>query len=148
MQGWWDVERTLREMDVFRRRVDALTEAFEGGRRDGAVGLGWGGLPEAHWADKGENYTLTAEVPGLSAADIDLQVTAQGVTLSGARQPQAPEGFAAYREERRAWRFSRNFGVPARIDPERVTAEVRDGVLTVVLPKASESMPRRINIQA
>ena len=59
-----------------------------------------------------------------------------------------PEGYRPHRQERQAYQATRSFALPCRVDPERVRAELKDGVLTVRLAKAAESQPRRVQIAA
>lgn len=142
-----DFERTLREMDAFRRQMDALFDTLDTGW---SRGPGWSAnataFPAASLYDQGSELVLSADVPGVAPDAIDLQVTARGLTVSGERKVEAPQGYKVHRQERTSYRFSRSFQLPVKVDADRVTAEVRNGVLTVRLPKAAEVQPRRITI--
>jgi hypothetical protein len=63
-------------------------------------------------------------------------------------QVKAPEGYSAHRQERPAVRFSRSFALPCRVNPEKATAAVKNGILTVTLEKAADAMPRQIAVKA
>jgi HSP20 family protein len=144
MSGWLDLDRTLSEMEAFRRQFDAAYDAYDGSRRSQFVG--WSAYPEGELRDVGDELVLTAELPGIPSDAIDLQVTAMAMTISGERDTTAPEGYTPHRQERRAYRFSRSFRFPVKVDSERAAAELKDGVLTVHLPKAAEAQPKRIQI--
>jgi len=91
---------------------------------------------------------LEADVPGLTEKDIQLTVTQDSLGLSGERKLDALEGYSVHRRERGAQRFSRAWALPTHVDSERVEASVKNGVLTVTLPKAAEARPRQIAIKA
>ena len=59
-----------------------------------------------------------------------------------------PEGSKPHRQERAAFQATRSFALPCRVDPEKVAAELKNGVLTVRLAKAVENQPRRVAITA
>jgi HSP20 family protein len=151
-----DVERRLAEIDAYRRQMDSLFDALDWGfdEASGLLGdhglryLGWGTWPDALVFDHGAELVVSADVPGLTAEDIDLQVTQAGLTISGERQIVRPDGYTVHRAERGSFRFSRSINLPVTVDPDQVSAEVRHGVLTVKLPKSPESQPHRITIRS
>ena len=109
---------------------------------------GCGCAPRASLVERGDDFVLTAEIPGLTEKDVALTVTADGVRLEGERKTAAPEGFRPLRQERPNFHFARSYTLPARVDAEHATAALRDGVLTVTLPKAPETKPRQIEVRA
>ena len=70
------------------------------------------------------------------------------LTISGERKVEAPEGYSVHRQERGSVKFSRSFTFPCRIDTEKASATVKDGVLTIKLAKAAEAKPRKITVTA
>ena len=70
-----------------------------------------------------------------------------GKVMTAERKLTAPEGYAPRRQERASFRFSRSVALPVKVDPEKVTAAVKDGVLTVTLSKAEEARPRQIQVK-
>lgn len=142
---WNDFDRTYGAMEDFRRRIDRLFEEFE---RGGGLGVGVSQYPRTNLYDTDEAYVLFAEVPGLGDKDININVHQDVLTLSGERKSDIPEGYSVHRQERVPMRFSRSFTLPGRIDSDKVKAVVRDGILTVTLPKSPEARPRQINIEA
>jgi HSP20 family protein len=93
-----------------------------------------------------EAYVLTAEIPGVDRDDIDIQTGEGRLTLSGMRRERAIACEQFHRIERGHGSFQRTFQLPLPIDHAAVTADLKDGVLTVRCPKLSEPAPRRINI--
>ena len=126
-----------------RRELDRLFGDLE--RAPSFAGLS---TPALTFADTGEALTLRAELPGLSEKDVDISVTANVLTLKAARKVEAPEGYAVHRRERQGFSFTRSYELPARIDPEKVQATLKQGVLTLTLPKAAEAQPKRVSVSA
>jgi len=89
---------------------------------------------------------VEAEVPGLALSEVDVQVVGDELTLRGERKDTPLKDSVYHRRERPASRFSRTVRLPTTIDAEKVEAALRDGVLTVTLPKAEAAKPRKIVI--
>ena len=105
-------------------------------------------VPVDLWETK-DAYHLQADLPGLSADDIEINVTPDTVTISGETKPGTDvtnEGWL--RQERLFGKFKRSFTVPMQIDPSKVEAKFTNGVLELVLPKAENQKPRTIKINA
>jgi HSP20 family protein len=102
--------------------------------------------PTVSFADTGEALTLRAELPGLTEKDIEISVTANTLTVKAARKVEAPEGYTAHRTERQAFSFTQSYELPARIDPDKVQASLKQGVLTLTLSKAVEAQPKRVSV--
>jgi HSP20 family protein len=104
-------------------------------------------FPALNLYDAGDRYVLTAELPGLTAEDIDLAITGEMLTLRGERK--RPEGIAddTYRrQERQFGRWARTVTLPERIDGARAAAGFAHGILTVTLPKDERAKPRQITV--
>ena len=98
--------------------------------------------------EEGGNYVLHADVPGLTEQDFDISVEGSTVTIRGERKVEMPEGYTAHRRERAPVSFARSFELPTRVDAEKVTAILKNGVLTLTMPKAAEAQPRQISVKA
>ena len=134
--------RTLGAFDLFRQ----LDRLFAGAEPEA-----WeqeGRFPRVSFDDKGSEYVVRAELPGLAEKDLELTATATTLTLRGERKVEAPEGYSAHRTERSSFRFARTFELPAKVDSGRVEARLEHGVLTVTLPKAPEAQPKQISVKA
>jgi HSP20 family protein len=91
---------------------------------------------------------LKAELPGIERDSIDIRVENNLLTIRGERKPdQETKQEAYHRVERVYGAFSRSFSLPSTINAEQVSAEFKDGVLTVVLPPREEAKPRQIQVR-
>jgi HSP20 family protein len=98
--------------------------------------------------ETGDELTLVAEVPGLEQKEIDISFDNGLLILSGERKAEKDENRTYHRNERWYGRFERSFQMPASYDAEKIKAQLRDGILTVQLPKKEEAKPRQITISA
>ena len=141
-RGWRTTER---EMDRLRREVDRLFA-------DWPTRANWGIAPTFPamnvWTDE-DSAILTAELPGVSIEDIDISVERDTLTLRGRRQPEKLEqGTTYHRRERRVGGFQRAFRLSFQVDASKVEAEFKNGVLSILLPRAEADKPRKIAIKA
>jgi len=93
-----------------------------------------------------DQYIVSAEVPGMSRSDLDIQVHDGRLTIAGVRRERQSQCEQYHRVERGHGSFSRTFHLPVQVDGDRVTADLRDGVLTVTCPKAADASARRIQV--
>jgi HSP20 family protein len=148
--GWSDFDDMFAAMNQLRTYMDRVFEDAFGARFAEGRGLPLlaGMWPRANLIDAGSSLVVTAEVPGLSENDVKLTLNQEVLTISGERKVQVPEGYSAHRQERASVNFSRSFALPCRVNAERATATVKDGILTVTLEKAADAMPRQITVKA
>jgi len=92
--------------------------------------------------------TLRADMPGVPRDQLELRVEGDTLLIEGKVQPQAPAGLEAVYAEFRASRFRRTFTLSRELDSARVDANLKDGVLTVRIPKQAHAQPRRIAVNA
>jgi len=118
------------------------------GQLVGTDAPGW--TPPVDLYETPTEYVLTAELPGLARDQIEIHAEETRIVLRGARgttnhgRDIACEQY--HRVERGHGRFSRAFTLPDPIDVNAIAAELKDGVLTVTLPKATDSRARRIAV--
>ena len=146
-----DFDRTFATIDQLRRRMDRLFEDYEPGRalgRSDAERMWSGRFPRLSFVENEGSLVLEADVPGLGEKDVQLSIHQDVLTLSGERKADAPQGWFVHRQERRPVKFSRSFALPCKVDPEKSTATLKDGVLKVTLAKATEAKPRTIAVKA
>jgi HSP20 family protein len=93
-----------------------------------------------------DRFVVMVELPGLSQDDVQLQHHAGLLTISGVRRERESPCEQFHRIERGHGNFSRTFQFPVPVEAERITADLRDGVLTVTCPKATDGSTRRIQI--
>lgn len=96
--------------------------------------------------DQQGNFIFRAEVPGIAPEEIEVSVENRRLTISGERKPTGGSG-ALHRRERRFGRFSRTLQLPENLDAENVSADCRDGVLTVRIGRREETKPRKIDVR-
>jgi HSP20 family protein len=107
------------------------------------------GFPSVNVWQGADSIAVTAELPGVEPADIDIQVKEDLLTISGERKPAQTEGEVAWhRRERGFGRFSRAIQLPHRVDADTVEARFQDGVLQIELHRPEADKPRRIEIKA
>lgn len=135
--GSWDAFERL------RREVDDLFS-----RATPRVAPGAGVFPSINLYENAEGLVLTAELPGVKPEDLELSVEGQCLTLAGERRITAPdsERTSFHRRERRPGKFRRTLELPREIDPEKIQASFRDGLLTIQFPRAASAAPRRIEV--
>jgi HSP20 family protein len=150
LTGWRDVDREFAALDEFRRRMDRVFQDLDTGRGGVGerVGFGAQAWPRTNLYDNGSELILQAEVPGMSQKDLLISATQDVLTVSGERKTEAPEGYSVHRQERGQVRFSRSFTLPCKVEVEKTTAAVKNGLLTVKLAKAPEAQPRQIAVRA
>jgi HSP20 family protein len=115
------------------------------GREEEAVSATWSPLVDVY--EDADGITLKAELPEIDAKDVEIQVEGNSLTLKGERKLENEEKRDGYhRIERTYGAFSRTFTLPNTVDVDQITAESRDGVLRVFLPKKAETKPRQIKV--
>jgi HSP20 family protein len=127
---------------------DLLSLHEQLGHLVGADAPGW--TPPVDLYETANEFVLTAELPGLARDQIDIHAEERRIIIRGARTSKlcgevSCEQF--HRVERGHGRFSRAFALPEAIDVERITADLKDGVLTLTLPKAADRGFRHINVK-
>jgi len=104
-------------------------------------------LPAVDIRETEDAILVEAEVPGVRKEDIKVDVKDGVLTISGERKYEREEKEEnVHRIERAYGRFSRSFALPTNVDVERVQAKLRDGVLTIRLPKKESAKARAIKI--
>jgi HSP20 family protein len=93
-----------------------------------------------------DRYVVMVELPGLTQDDVQLQHHEGRLTISGVRRERESPCEQFHRIERGHGSFSRTFQLPVPVEAERITADLRDGVLTVTCPKIADASTRRIQV--
>ena len=140
-----DIDRMFESMDLFRNRMNRV---FSGVDRSWRGEYGWPteSWPRTNVYEHGDSIVLVAEIPGVARDELQVKIQGNYLEISGSRPSDVPEGYAVHRIERSAADFSRSFTLPAEVDVDKVTAALRDGLLTLTLPKAEAAKPRQITI--
>ena len=111
-------------------------------------GTGGGWSPLVDVFEDSEAITLKVELPEVDADDVDIQLEGNALTLRGERKLENVDKKEGYhRVERPYGSFGRTFTLPSTVETANVTAQSRDGVLRIFLPKKAETKPRQIVVQ-
>jgi HSP20 family protein len=114
---------------------------------EGAGAQRW--LPAMDLVEADDHFALKADLPGLSEADVSIEVRDNALTISGERKAEHEKRERGwYRVERSFGSFARSLSLPDGIDPDSISASFDRGVLTVTIPKPEQRKPRRIQIGA
>lgn len=113
-----------------------------------ANGGNW--LPAVNVEETGDELVLTAEVPGMSAEDIDIEIENNVLTIRGEKSYEHEEGSEEDKRyhvwERRYGSFQRSFTLPRTVRGDDIKAEYKDGILSIRMPKSPEAKSRKIQI--
>ena len=135
--------RTLQE-EVNRLFTGNMARAFDD---EGIARGSWN--PNVDIYENKDHIVLEAELPGMKREDFDLSVENNIITLRGERHFEKKDETDNYHRVERAYgTFTRSFTLPNTVSGEGATADYRNGVLRVVLPKREETKARRIEIKA
>ena len=104
-------------------------------------------LPPVDIQETEEGYRLSAELPGLTRDDINITLENNVLRLSGERKLEKDVKKESYHRIERAYgNFQRSFSLPHQVNSEKVEATFKDGVLSILVPKAEQARPRKISI--
>ena len=136
------------EMSALQNRINSLINEpfFRSGREDDELSLGFR-YPAVDMFENEDKIVIKAELPGVDKKDISVDVKDRVLTLSGERNYDhevKEENY--YRRERAHGKFKRAFNLPADVDPDKIKADFKDGVLKIELPKPEAQKPKRISI--
>jgi HSP20 family protein len=131
----WD---PLRDLLVLHEQLGHLV---------GTDAPGW--TPPVDLYETSSQFVLTAELPGLARDQIEIHVEESHIVIRGARGADTGREIPCeqyHRVERGHGSFSRAFSLPGPIEVEAVTADLKDGILTVTIPKLRDRAARRIDV--
>ncbi len=115
------------------------------GDRSNIVTSAW--TPAVDIKEEDERFVLKADIPGVDPKEIDVTMDAGVLTIKGERKHASQEEANGYKRVERSYgTFYRRFSLPDSADAERVTAQGKDGVLEVTIPKHEKVQPRRITV--
>lgn len=105
-------------------------------------------LPPVDVIEDASGITLFADLPGVSKDKLKLQLVADSLTIEGDVDIAVPEGMESQYAEIRLPHYRRTFALSRELDSEKATAELRNGVLKLRIPKAEHAQPRKIEVKA
>ncbi|WP_099826249.1 Hsp20/alpha crystallin family protein [Oceaniglobus indicus] len=135
----WDPFAELRQLQSQMNRM------FDTGARDARTG-NW--PPVNMWLGD-DSVVVTAEMPGVAQDDIDLTVRENTLIIAGTRKATTDDKDAAWhRRERPLGEFSRSIRLPLRVDPDKVEARAKNGILEIEMGRPDAERPRKIKVKA
>jgi HSP20 family molecular chaperone IbpA len=105
-------------------------------------------LPAIDVFEDSSGITLIADMPGVPKEQLELNVEGESLLIEGAVQPRTPDGLEAIYAEVRAPRYRRSFTLSRELDTTAIEANLKDGVLSLRIPKQAHAQPRRIQVTA
>ncbi|MCE4555177.1 Hsp20/alpha crystallin family protein [Roseateles cellulosilyticus] len=105
-------------------------------------------LPRVDVSEDDTGITLLADLPGVAREQLALQVEGDTLLIEGSVAAATPGGLEPVYAEVRVPRFRRSFTLSRELDASRIEAQLRDGVLTLRIPKQAHAQPRRIAVSA
>ena len=138
----------IREMYNFRHRMNHMFDnAFTPTLKEDEALSMWNWKPAVDIYDNDRNIVIKAELPGMEKKDIILQVNGRVLTLKGEHSSENEVKEDKYhRRERSYGKFERVFTLPLEVDPDKITADYKDGVLKIDIPKPEEQKPKQITV--
>ena len=98
--------------------------------------------------ETGEGVSLMLEIPGVNPDDVDISLERRVLTIRAMARAAHPEGADLVHAEYGEGDYERAFTLSEDLDPDRISAEIRNGVLTITLPRAPERQPQKIAVKA
>ncbi|HEY3065196.1 MAG TPA: Hsp20/alpha crystallin family protein [Methylomirabilota bacterium] len=137
----------FRNVTDIQGEVNRLFDSFFGRPASTGAAMERGWAPAVDLYETKDDLVVTFEVPGVREKEINVSITGDLLTVRGERQfgHEADDG-SFYRVERTYGKFERNIPLPVPVQPDKVKANYRDGVLEVRLPKAEEVKPKQIKV--
>ena len=133
------------EIDSLQKEMNRLFDSITPSNTDK-----WGSafIPAAEMSETEDAIHLKLEVPGMDAKDLDIQVSAEAVSISGERKSEKKvEDKGISRSEFSYGSFRRVIPLPARVENTNVNAEYKDGILNLTLPKAEEEKNKVVKVE-
>jgi len=132
-------------LDALFRFQRALDQRLDSDWLEDATS-GIGTFPQINVFRQGNDFAAVIEMPGVSMDNLGLEVRGNAIRISGKKMIDYGGNASVHRRERSSGTFDRTITLPVQLDPDRVTAVYRDGVLALSLPRAESDKPRAIRI--
>ena len=142
--GYRYVRRPFRQL---RDEMDRLLTGYFGLAADDLLSQMFRDQPAVNVWQREDALVVEMEVPGIKGDQVDVSVAVGELSVRITRPETTEEGVTYHRRERPVGSFGRVLRLPVEINAEKVEAEIRDGVLTITLPKAESAKSRKIAVQ-
>jgi HSP20 family protein len=132
------------ELDRLQNEINRLFDydnGANGGLLDRAVS------PALDVVEDDDTFTVYMDLPGVEEKNIDVSIASNVLTIKGTKElPELGEDVKVYRQEEWEGSFQRTLSLPHSVDTQKVQAQMKNGVLTVTLPKREETKPKQIKV--
>lgn len=133
----------MQEMEALRRQMDRVFDEAAQAKQE--VQVNW--RPAVELQDTEENIILRAQIPGVEAKDLDINVAKGAVAIAGERRYENKDPKNGYfRSEFRYGKFQRVIALPVAVQNDQVKAQFQDGILTLTLPKVTEARRQVVKV--
>ncbi len=134
-------------LPIYHPMAGSVIDDLFGGFLNGGWDLSQSGLIPLDVVESGNEVVVLAEIPGVKKDDVRVTLHDGVLTISGEKMESGlPDGSHRHRAERGGGPFSRSLELPAAVDASAVSAELKNGILRIVIPKAEEARPREIRV--
>ncbi len=127
---------------TLQRALDARIASDWMGRGTATIGS----FPPINMFQKGDDFVAVIELPGIDKSELEVEAKENTIRIRGKKTIAYSEQASVHRRERISGVFDRTLSVPIRIEPDRIKAEYRDGLLALFIPRAEADKPRSIKI--
>ncbi len=142
----WDPFRELEEMSERLNRVMGRPSTRQNDGKENLTVADW--VPSVDISENGGEYFIKAELPEVNKDDVKITLDDGVLTIQGERRQEKEErGRKYHRIERSYGTFVRSFTLPDSVDEEKVSAEFKDGILNLRLPKTEKAKPKAIEVK-
>lgn len=144
----WEGPRTTDLWDAFDGMRGELDRALDLFRTPESAGLFDREIaPAIDLIEAGDGYEVKADLPGVNKKDLEISIAGTLLTIKGDKKAEVGgEKRKFFRKETWVGSFMRTLNLPSDIDPEKVSAELKDGVLSVKIPKVEAAKPRLVSV--
>lgn len=105
-------------------------------------------MPKIDIKEKKDSVVVKAEIPGVAEEDLEIEITDNVMTISGEKKEEKEEDKDGYHyKESHTGSFSRSFSLPSEVAAEKADAEMKNGVLTITVPKVEAKKPKKVTIK-
>lgn len=134
------------EFERIRQGLDELSRSYA---EKGKAQIRANVYPPLNIYEEADKMVVTAEIPGVKTEDLDISLEGETLSIQGKRGSRQDDFTISYhRREIESGNFSRAVALPVKVDMERISAKLVNGILTVTLMKAAEATPRQIRVNA
>lgn len=134
------------EFERIRQGLDELSRSYA---EKGKAQIRANVYPPLNIYEETDRMVVTAEIPGVKPEDLDISLEGDTLSIQGKRDSRQDDFTISYhRREIESGSFSRALALPVKVDVERISAKLTNGILTVTLMKAAEATPRQIPVSA